>query len=103
VIKTKPMIEQSVELKVVDDEEKLMEYITIGGYGYIRSTYNCACSENRTAYLLTFVLSFTDLVVVCPKCYKRCSLTRLPYKRLLKRVKTKNDENKKQKKKSLGS
>jgi hypothetical protein len=58
------MIEQSVELKVVDDEEKLMEYITIGGYGYMRTTYDCACSEKRTAYLLTYVLSFIDIVVI---------------------------------------
>lgn len=76
-----------VELKVVDDEEKLMEYIKIGGYGYMRTTYDCACSENKTAYLLTYVLSFTDIVVICPKCYKRCLIERLPYKRVLKRLK----------------
>jgi len=64
------MNEHHVKVKVIDDEEKLMEYIKRNGFGFIKTTDECMCSKERTAYLLTYHVRFDDFIIICPKCYK---------------------------------
>ena len=66
-----------LEIKVVDDEEKLMRYIKMGGYGFFKKTYLCKCNQYRNLYLLTYLYHFGKYVVVCHECYKKKRYSKL--------------------------
>ena len=56
-------------IKVIDDEEKLKEYMKVNGLFSLIGKIHCDCGEERDIHLLVLTPHIIDSVVVCKECY----------------------------------
>jgi hypothetical protein len=62
--------DKELPIEVIDDVEKLKEYMKVNGLSYFIGKTACECKKERDICLLIQTPYIISEVIVCEKCYK---------------------------------